>query len=214
MRSIPVGTTRLTLAALADGVAELRARDGALDAVVARYGAPPLWGRRAGFATLVRIILEQQVTLASGRAAFARLLAAAGGADAESVAALSIGELRRAGLTRQKADYVRVLARAVVRRELDLRRLARLSDDEVRRTLTAQKGIGPWTAEIYMLMALRRPDAWPAGDLALAVAAREVIGLRATPSVAELERLAESWRPWRAVAARILWRQYLATRGR
>lgn len=172
-----------------------------------------MWGRPTGFATLVQIILEQQVSLASGRAGFARLHALTGEVSAIRIAALSQGDLRRAGLTRQKADYIHQLAGAIVDGTFATERLARLGDDEVRAALVGLRGIGPWSADIYLLMALRRADAWPAGDLALAIAAKEVLRLRAVPDAAALERIGERWRPWRAVAARILWQHYLG-RGR
>lgn len=204
-----VATSRLTSDLLASGARALARRDAALAAVVARYGIPPMWGRRAGFATLVQIVLEQQVSLASGRAAFARLVALAGEATPERIAALSEVRLRTAGLTRQKAAYIRELALATLDGRFDPLRLARLDDDDAREALLALHGIGRWTADIYLLMALRRADVWPSGDLAIAIAAREVKGLRRVPTADELDRLAEPWRPWRAVAARILWHHYL-----
>ena len=200
---------RLDRATLALAVRELADGDARLAAIVARHGAPPLWARPPGFQTLVRIILEQQVSLASGRAAFDRLARAAGDATPERIAALDERELRGAGLTRQKARYVSLLARAVTSRAFDPARLARLDDDAVRGALEALPGIGPWSADIYLLMALRRPDAWPSGDLALQIAAREVLRLRAVPTAARLDTLGDRWRPWRAVAARLLWQHYL-----
>lgn len=206
-----VATSRLTSDLLASGARALARRDAALAAVVARHGIPPMWGRRAGFATLVQIVLEQQVSLASGRAAFARLVALAGEATPERIAALSEARLRTAGLTRQKAAYIRELALATLDGRFDPPRLARMDDDDAREALLALHGIGRWTADIYLLMALRRADVWPSGDLAIAIAAREVKGLRRVPTADELDRLAEPWRPWRAVAARILWHHYLST---
>lgn len=200
----------LTEASLHDAVAELSRRDPDLGAVVARYGPPPLWAREPGFPTLVLLILEQQVSLASARAAYNRLEAATGTVTPANFLALDDGELRTAGFSRQKAGYARALAEAMLGGAFDPDSLPDLDDDGVRRALTALKGIGPWTAEIYLLMVLRRPDAWPAGDLALATAAQQVKGLAARPSPAELVELAEAWRPWRAAAARILWHHYLS----
>lgn len=204
-------TVRLDRASLALATDDLVARDLRLARVVARHGAPPLWGRPSGFATLVRIILEQQVSLASGRAAFGRLARVAGAVTPEHVARLGPGDLRAAGLTRQKAGYVTALARAVVAGEFDPARIARLDDDAARKTLVELRGIGPWSADIYLLMALRRADVWPSGDLALQIAAREVLRLRSVPTPARLDAIAERWRPYRAVAARILWHHYLRT---
>lgn len=199
--------TEITLHAAVD---ELARRDADLARIVDRIGPPPLWAREPGFPTLVLLILEQQVSLASARAAFNRLEAALGAVTPAGVLSLSDDELRGVGFSRQKSGYARDLATAIQRGEFDPDHLAALDDDGVRRALTARKGIGPWTAEIYLLMVLRRPDAWPIGDLALATAVQQVKGLAQRPTPADLTALAEAWRPWRAVAARLLWHHYLA----
>lgn len=204
----------LTTSSLRRAVSALGAQDADLAHVVAQNGPPPLWARRPGFATLVRIILEQQVSLASGRAAYARLQKAAGRVTPDRVARLSDARLRRAGLTRQKAHYCRCLAQAIVDRTLRLRELPQLDDDTVRAHLTVVPGIGRWTADVYLLMALRRPDVWPDGDLALATAVQRVKRRRRRPSPEDLRRIAVPWTPWRAVAARILWHAYLSERRR
>lgn len=200
----------LTEETLLHGVAELARRDPTLADVVARLGPPPLWQRTPGFPTLVLLILEQQVSLASARAAFVRLEAALGVVTPAAFLELDDATLRTVGFSRQKTGYARGLAQAMVDGRFDPVRLEPLDDAEVRTELTRLKGVGPWTAEIYLLMVLRRPDAWPAGDLALATAAQQVKGLPSRPSPAELTALAEGWRPWRAVAARLLWHHYLA----
>jgi DNA-3-methyladenine glycosylase II len=200
----------LTRARLALAVHELARRDADLAGVVQRHGVPPLWARRPGFGTLLHIILEQQVSLASARAAYRKLATLIGPPAPAPFLTLDDETLKRVGFSRQKAAYGRELARAVIAGELDLRGLRRLPDDAVRAALTRLKGIGPWTAEIYLLMVLRRPDAWPAGDLALAVAAQRLKRRPALPGRAELETLAAAWRPWRAVAARLLWHDYLS----
>jgi DNA-3-methyladenine glycosylase II len=187
----------------------LSAREPAFSAILERLGPPPLWARPPGFSTLVHIILEQQVSLASAQAAFDRLKARLGGPEPGPFLTLTDAELLAVGFSRQKAGYCRGLARAILAGELDLDALERMDDDAVRRTLVRVKGIGPWTAEIYLLMVLLRPDAWPKGDLALAQAAKGVFNLAARPTPEELERLAEDWRPWRGVAARLLWSHYL-----
>ena len=189
-------------------------RDAELASVARAYGVPPLWEREEGFATLVLIILEQQVSLASALAAFEKLKAAASPLTPENFLAFDDAALRAFGFSRQKALYCRLAARAVVEGELDFDALRALDDDAARATLLRLKGVGPWTAEIYMLRALLRPDAWPSGDLALQLAAREVKRLHARPTAAGLDELAEAWRPWRAVAARLLWLQYLMRRER
>lgn len=197
----------------AAGLQALIERDADLAASHARWGAPPLWARDPGFATLVKIILEQQVSLASAQATFDRLARAVDPLTPAGVLALDDDALRGLGFSRQKSRYVRHLAEALTAGTLDLAALATQDDDSVRRQLIALKGIGPWSAEIYLLMALRRADAWPAGDLALQVAAQEIKGLAARPDVAALHELAEAWRPWRAVAARMLWHHYLSRNG-
>lgn len=200
----------LTESSLHVAVDELARRDPDLARIVDRIGPPPLWAREPGFPTLVLLILEQQVSLASARAAFNRLEAAIGAVTPAGMLSLSDDELRGVGFSRQKSGYARALASAIQSGEFAFDSLAELDDDGVRRALTARKGIGPWTAEIYLLMVLRRPDAWPVGDLALATAAQQVKGLAQRPTPADLTALAEGWRPWRAVAARLLWHHYLA----
>jgi DNA-3-methyladenine glycosylase II len=199
----------LTDATLPYALADLTARDPRLARIVADYGPPPLWAREPGFSTLLRIILEQQVSLASAKAAFDRLLLIASPLTPERFLELDDATLKGAGFSRQKTRYGRELARAVLSGDLDLAALTTLDDPTVHAELTKVIGVGRWTADIYLLMALCRPDAWPAGDLALAVAARGAFDLQTTPSPAELAGLAEPWRPWRGVAARILWHFYL-----
>ena len=208
----PVPVSPLTGSSLAEAVDALAELDPDLGAVVARFGRPPLWDREPGFPTLVHLILEQQVSLASAKAAFDRLLVAAAPLTPEAFLRLDDAELLAIGFSRQKTRYTRALARAVDAGELDLDALAHATDDEVDLRLTALPGIGPWTATIYRLMVLRRPDAWPIHDMALAQAIAEVRGLSRRPAAAEMLALAEGWRPWRAVAARILWHHYLSVR--
>jgi DNA-3-methyladenine glycosylase II len=202
----------LTRASLARGVRALSERDADLARIAGAYGPPPLWEREEGFPTLVLTILEQQVSLASALAAFERLRAAASNVTPENFLRFDDAQLRAFGFSRQKARYCRLLARAVVDGELDLPQLSSFGDDEARAELVRLKGVGAWTAEVYLLRALLRPDAWPAGDLALQLAAQKVKRLPARPTAAELDALAEPWRPWRAVAARLLWLQYLEGR--
>ncbi|HWC06720.1 MAG TPA: DNA-3-methyladenine glycosylase 2 family protein [Gemmatimonadota bacterium] len=202
---------RLSPETLGLAVAELAARDPDLAAVVERFGPPPLWARRPGFSTLVRIILEQQVSLRSATAAYARLQALAGRVTPARVAAIGERDLRAAGLTRQKAAYCRGVANAIVAGGLDLGGLDGLPDDDVRAALIELPGIGPWTADIYLLMALRRPDVWPNGDLALARALQRVKRMRRAPGEDRMARVARTWAPWRAAAARVLWHFYLSS---
>lgn len=201
---------RLDEFSLARGLSHLVGMDEDLAAIYDRHGAPPLWEREPGFPTLVRIILEQQVSLASARAAFSRLSEAASPLRPESFTRLDDSTLKRIGFSRQKAAYCRHLALSLMEGRFDLNALEEMDDDAARRELMKLKGIGPWTAEIYLLMALLRPDAWPTGDLALAVSVKSIKRLAHSPSRLELERAAEKWRPWRAVAARLLWHDYLS----
>jgi DNA-3-methyladenine glycosylase II len=197
---------------LPDAVAILAAGDAGLAAIAERFGVPPLWAREPGFPTLVHLILEQQVSLASAQAAFDRLVGATGSVTPAALLALDDAELLEVGFSRQKARYARALAGAVAAGTLDLDALAAADDDEVDRRLTALPGIGPWTATIYRLMVLRRPDAWPVNDIALAQAIAETRGLATRPTPLEMPAIAEGWRPWRAVAARLLWHHYLSVR--
>ncbi len=200
----------LTEATLVQAVDELAGRDPVLDTIVARFGRPPLWAREPGFPTLVHIILEQQVSLASARAAFDRLAAAVTPLTPAGFLTLDDAQLKTAGFSRQKTRYGRELAAALLNGRLDLDALADLDDDGVRRELKKIAGIGDWTVDIYLLMALRRADAFPSSDLALQVAAQRVLGLAARPGPDALLALAEGWRPYRAAAARLLWHAYLS----
>jgi DNA-3-methyladenine glycosylase II len=206
---VPLDAGRLRVA-----VDELAARDADLAAIVARYGPPPLWDREPGFATLLHIILEQQVSLASAQAAFDRLRTVADPLTPARFLELDDAELLAIGFSRQKARYGRALSTAVVSGRLDPAALGALDDEGVHRALQALPGIGPWTSTIYLLMVLGRPDVWPAGDIALAESVAKVKGLARRPDAAAMAELGEAWRPWRSVAARLLWHDYLAHRGR
>jgi len=204
----------LDVAALHAGVRELAARDADLAAIVERYGPPPLWDRRPGFPTLLHIVLEQQVSLASARAAFDRLLAATDPLTPAAFLALSDDELLRIGFSRQKARYGRAIAVALEDGSLDLDGLGDRPDADVVAVLESMPGIGPWTSSIYLLMVLGRPDVWPVADIALAESVRVVKRLELRPGPDEMTGIGDSWRPLRSVAARLLWHDYLARRGR
>ena len=212
-RAIPV-IRPLTRRTLLSAVRGLTNADPALAASVERFGPPPLWAREPTYATLVHLILEQQVSLASARAAFEGLeVALASGVEPRAFLELSDAELRAIGFSRQKAGYARDLAAALAD-GFDLEGLADLPDEEARSSLMRLRGIGRWTADIYLIMCLRRPDVWPHGDQALATAALELLELPTRPTFDALELRARSWRPHRATAARILWQHYLCVRGR
>jgi DNA-3-methyladenine glycosylase II len=203
----------LSSESLRQGIEYLSDADPDLARLVSEAGPPPLWAREPGFPSLVHIILEQQVSLASARAAFTRLQEAAVMLTPERFLEFTGVELKGIGFSRQKTAYCRELARAILLGELDLVSLKDMDDLSARTELMKIKGIGPWTADIYLLLAMLRPDIWPTGDLALAIAVGEVKGLSSRPGPDEMDHIARPWRPWRAVAARILWHHYLSQRG-
>jgi DNA-3-methyladenine glycosylase II len=191
----------------------LAGRDKSLAAVVERYGMPPLWAREPGFPTLLHIILEQQVSLASAKTAYDRLGAAIGHPPTPAkFLTLDDAQLKTIGFSRQKTRYGRELARAIVEGRLDLETLASADDDVVRAELTKLPGIGNWTVDVYLLLALQRPDAFASTDLALLISIQRLKKLKARPTPVEFEAMAEKWRPYRAGAARLLWHAYLSER--
>ena len=202
----------LTEDSLARAVRFLIQRDADLKAIHDTYGLPPLWERKPGFATLVHIILEQQVSLASAKAAFDKLRGVLGSVTPRKLLTLNDDQMKAVGFSRQKMGYARHLAQAIVSRRFHPAALEAMPDDEARAALVQLKGIGNWSADIYLLMVLRRLDVWPHGDLALATAAHQVKQLAARPNYDELDQLAEQWQPYRAVAARLLWHHYLSER--
>ncbi len=204
---------RLTPASLSGGARQLAAMDPDLGAVLGRLGEPPMWRREPGFPTLVQVILEQQVSLAAAQTMYRRLTRHLGAMTPQVVYAIQVSGLRDFGLTRQKAGYCHGLAARILGGSLDLSSVAHGPDDLGRQVLLSVPGLGPWSVDIYYLMALRRPDVWPRGDLALAAALREVKHLNALPTRDEQLVLASAWAPWRSVAARILWAHYLAVQG-
>ncbi|HSR13000.1 MAG TPA: DNA-3-methyladenine glycosylase 2 family protein [Thermodesulfobacteriota bacterium] len=208
--TLPKTTKRLTRSSLSRAVRILTAQDPDLAKVVARFGPPPLWERAPGFPALILIILEQQVSLSSARAAYARLQEAAGEITPENFLKLGDAELKAVGFSRQKAGYSRALAAAVVKEEFDISGLSSCCDVEAKERLMRMKGIGSWSADVYLMMSLGRPDVWPSGDLALATAVQAVKRMRRRPDPARLEEMGRAWQPWRAVAARIFWHFYLS----
>ncbi|OLD27345.1 MAG: hypothetical protein AUJ04_04365 [Acidobacteria bacterium 13_1_40CM_3_55_6] len=188
----------------------LAARDPDLGSIYRAHGAPPMWGRRAGFSTLLRIVLEQQVSLVSARSMFERLKSNFEPFTPERFIESGEAYLRSLGVTRQKAHYCIQVAETFV--EGRLNGIGRMNDEDAYAALLDIKGVGPWTANIYLLMALRRPDIWPYGDVALATAVSKLRKMSTRPSSVELAQIAEAWRPYRSVAARMLWQYYLAER--
>jgi len=199
--------------ALNVAIDQLMARDPDLiGKLLAAGGRPPLRRREPGFAGLVWIIVSQQVSTASANAIFKRVEANLAPLSAAGVLAADDEALRACGLSWPKMRALRALAGAVEDRTLDLDRLAPLAAEEAHRALVAVKGIGPWTADIFLLFCLGHPDAFPAGDLALQEAARLALGLKKRPDAKALHKIAERWRPLRGVAARLLWAYYRAAR--
>jgi DNA-3-methyladenine glycosylase II len=201
--------TSLTEETFAQGLHFLSDRDPDLAQIQTKFGPPPMWARAPGFSTLILIILEQQVSLASARAAYDRLRKAASPLTPVRFLELDDATLKAIGFSRQKTAYGRSLAKALVDGHLNLVKLTMMPDTKVRAELIKVKGIGPWTADIYLLMALRRPDIMPSADLALLTAAQKVKRLVSRPTPDELNALSKNWKPWRSVAARILWHYYL-----
>lgn len=187
----------------------LSVRDRDLALIVEKFGIPPQWKREPGFATLVQIILEQQVSLSSAKATFKKLVAAITNLTPESFLTLDDASLKEIGFSRQKTRYGRELSHAIVKGQLDLNSLEELDDITVRKELTKIKGIGDWTADMYLMMALQHQDIFPSKDLAVAVAVKEIKNLTERPQANQLEAIAEIWRPYRAVATKILWHYYL-----
>jgi len=202
--------SRLTNETLAAAAQTLAAGDRHLASIYEIHGPPPMWGRRPGFPTLLRIILEQQVSLVSARAMFARLKSNIDPFTPEAFIRSGEAFLRSLGVTRQKAHYCVQVSHAFTNGQLD--KIVRMNDKDAHATLLSIKGVGPWTANIYLLMALRRPDIWPDGDVALATAVGKLRKMNPRPAFTELAQIAEGWRPFRSVAARMLWQYYLAER--
>ena len=191
---------------------QLAAKDQHLSEVIGSYGYPPFWHREPGFATLVHIILEQQVSLASALSAYSMLQKKTGVITPAAVLALSDLDLRNCYFSRQKTEYVRHLAEAIIEGRLNLDDLSTLPDDVVRERLMAIKGIGRWTAEVYMMMVLHRHDLFPTGDIALLNSMKEIKGLSKNTTKEGIEALASAWQPYRTVAAYLLWHNYLSRR--
>lgn len=193
-------------------VGVLTGRDKILASVVERYGMPPLWEREPGFPTLLHIILEQQVSLASAKTAFDRLCAAIGPPTPVNFLMLDDVQLKAIGFSRQKTRYGRELSRAIVEGRLELEALAGADDDTVRAELIKLPGIGHWTVDVYLLLVLRRPDAFAPTDLALQLSVQRLKKLKTRPTPSQVQAWAEKWRPYRAGAARLLWHAYLSER--
>jgi DNA-3-methyladenine glycosylase II len=205
---------KLDETSLRDASHWLAKQDEALALVLEKYGHPPLWAREQGFPTLIHIILEQQVSLASADAAFRRLKNFLGKITPSAFVLLDDATLRDIGFSRQKSGYARALAEAILSKTFDFEQLETLTDEKVRDEMTRLKGVGNWTADIYLLMCLLRPDVLPKGDIALYEAFRALKNLEKRPAHKDFEAATRHWRPWRSVGARMLWHFYLCERNR
>jgi len=198
---------------LADGISALAAEP-IFAAILKNAGPPRFRRRRNGFGTLLHIILEQQVSIDAAAKMYHRLVELCRPLAPATFLALDEATLRSCGFSRQKMGYARDLAAAVERGSFDFVRLAAAEDDAALADLLAIRGIGRWSAEIYLLFALGRTDVWPAADLGLQLAIAEQLGLGSRPTEVELRLRGEVWRPWRSVAACMFWQAYLHVRGR
>lgn len=203
-----------TEAELDAAIAALVAADPRFAALLEKAGRPPLRRRADGYAGLAAIIVSQQLSTAGASAIWGRLAAAFDPLEPAAIVRARPAKLGKIGLSAPKIRALKEIACAVARGDLALSTLGQIDAEAAHAALTAVHGIGPWTADIYLLSCLGHADAWPAGDLALQEAARLAFGLRARPTVKDMLRLAEPWRPWRSVAARILWTYYRTVKGR
>jgi DNA-3-methyladenine glycosylase II len=203
-----------TDADLAAGMAALVAQDPRLAAVLEKAGMPALRRRDAGFEGLCRIVCGQQLSTASAAAIWGRVAAAFDPFHHEALRRSRSDRLARLGLSRPKIKTLKAVSVAIANGDVDLNAIGRMEADEAHAALTALHGIGPWTADIYLLFCLGNADAWPAGDLALQEAARIAFNLRQRPDAKKMVKLAEPWRPWRGVAAHLFWAYYHAVKRR
>lgn len=201
----------MTNASLIAGAQSLAEKIPQFQRIITDFGYPPLWNRPPGFSTLIQIILEQQVSLASAKKTFDRLNSVLIVFTPESFLKLSDAQLKQCGFSRQKTKYCRIIASSILNETLNPDKLTYLKDEQVKEKLMSFTGIGHWTSDIYLLMVLLRPDVWPHGDRALAVAAYKVFDLHEIPDYKFLSAMAEKWIPYRSIAARFLWHYYLST---
>jgi DNA-3-methyladenine glycosylase II len=190
----------------------LAAEHAVFHTILQQYGYPPFWSRTASFATLIHIVLEQQVSLASAKAAFLKLQEKIGTVTPEKLLLLTDEEMKACYFSRQKTVYARELAHHVLEKQLVIEELERLPDEWVRRQLTAVKGIGNWTADIFLMMVLHRTDCFPPGDIALITSLREAVAAAPGTTKETLLAVTENWRPYRTIAAFLLWHAYICKR--
>jgi DNA-3-methyladenine glycosylase II len=192
---------------------KLAKKDKHLLSIIKQYGYPPIWTRAASFQTLIHIILEQQVSLASARAALNKLKEKLGTITARKLLALSDEELKACYFSRQKMVYAKCLAHAIVSKQINLKSFSTLEDAEIRQQLKMIKGIGDWTVDVYLLFALQRTDIFPLGDLAMISALKEIKQLNKEAKKEEFLKLSEPWKPYRSIATMLLWHYYIRKKG-
>ena len=193
---------------IAEALTELSRRDADIARAVKEVGHPPSRDREPGFGTLIGIITAQQISAAAASAIRSRLEAAADPLTPENFLALDDAALAAVGLSRRKIEYGRALAQSIVSGDFSPDELADLPEGDAMASLIKHKGIGRWSAEIYLLFALGRTDVWPADDLAVATAIQRLKQLKKRPNRERMEKLAEAWRPWRGIVAILMWRYY------
>ncbi len=191
---------------------KLAKNDEQLQSILNRFGYPPMWSRTPSFASLIHIILEQQVSLASAKAAFDKLKATTGRITAKKILQLTDAEMRACYFSRQKTIYARELANAILTKKIDLKKLSHMPDEEIRQQLKTVKGIGDWTVDVYLLFCLQRTDVFPTGDLAMMNAFKQLKAIPKTSTKERIVEMAEAWRPHRSVATMLLWHHYIKTR--
>ena len=179
--------------------------------IKAKYGNPPAWARPPGFISLSRIILEQQVSLASANAHFLKLNGYLGEFTPSNILRLTDGEMRFCQISRQKSGYLRSLSTAILSGDLILENLSNKGESEIRKDLTRIKGIGTWTSDIYLMFCLQSKDIFPTGDIAIINTVRELIS---AGTKEEIGRLSEKWKPFRSLAAYFFWHYYLRKRNK
>lgn len=188
-------------------------RDVDLKAIIESYGYPPYWKRALHFETLVQIILEQQVSLASAKTAFLKLKKKIGKLTPQKILTVSDEDFRAAYFSRQKTAYTRNLAQAIIKDEINLRSLQYENDEVVRTALMKIKGIGNWTADVFLMMVLSRINVFPFGDVALVNSLKHIKQLSKETTKAEMELVVAQWEPYKTIAAFLLWWAYIQRKG-
>lgn len=188
---------------------KLSKKDAHLQSIIDQYGYPPLWVRKPVFETLIHIILEQQVSLASAKAALTKLKEKIGTVTPKKLLLLSDAELKACYFSRQKIVYARCLAETIQNAKLSIKKLQSMPDEQVREALLTIKGIGHWTVDVFLMMVLHRTDLFPTGDIALMNSVRHIKQLPPHTTKEKILQIADAWRPYRTIAAYLFWHAYI-----